>query len=313
MSAPKESMPADAPTKVDETEAPKGAAASSSSSSAFITAPPLIPVVAFGGRAGAGKDTAAAMMAEILAEEGAPFAHSKFATDLRWVLEIITGIPAAETTSAEDKARVVKLPGYTPADLIRRIRNAIVVTTGREPTEDAIDGVASVLTALPRGLVRSLGGTIAATEVGVITRVHIVEMTVGRLLQVLGTEAFRGHVGPDVWVESCHRRRAPGVTTIISDARFDNEVASVRAAGGVSVYIQRAVAHGGAGDGRDTAHASENADASLLALFDHTIVNDGTLEDLKLRLRAIWRSARAMRAVTPPPHVACFACSMLPA
>lgn len=62
-------------------------------------------------------------------------------------------------------------------------------------------------------------------------------MTPRRMWQTLGTEWGRMMVHPDLWVRSMMRRAPP--MCVISDVRFENEAAAIRAAGGVIVHIYR--------------------------------------------------------------------------
>lgn len=109
-------------------------------------------------------------------------------------------------------------------------------------------------------------------------------MTVGQMLQRLGTDAVRNNVHDRAWELALFQRFAPDDIVVISDVRFPNEEAAVRARAGVVVQVTRPDV---AGDdhglvGRDPNHASERAlDGSKP---DHLIVNDGTLEDLRDRV-----------------------------
>lgn len=109
-----------------------------------------------------------------------------------------------------------------------------------------------------------------------------------RILQRLGNGARTAH--PDVWVRHLFEREIPDhgplEHVVISDVRYPNELAAVRARGGVVVRIvrpglarwpwlrsplARRVLLG--------EHASEAAIDSLPV--DHEIVNDGTVADLQ--------------------------------
>lgn len=62
-------------------------------------------------------------------------------------------------------------------------------------------------------------------------------ITPRKMLQTLGTEWGRCMVHSDLWVRSMMRRAPP--MCVISDVRFENEAAAIRAAGGVIVHIYR--------------------------------------------------------------------------
>lgn len=105
---------------------------------------------------------------------------------------------------------------------------------------------------------------------------------VRRLLQMLGTEVGREMIDPDVWVNIAVRKiqalRAQGIPVVITAIRFENELEMIRRLGGTSIWIERP--ERGA-EGRTEAietHASETSVDS--ELFEHSILNDGTLDEL---------------------------------
>lgn len=62
-------------------------------------------------------------------------------------------------------------------------------------------------------------------------------------LQKIGTEMFRVHIRDDIWVKAletqvaaCH---AGGTPVVITDCRFANEVASIKAQGGMIIHVER--------------------------------------------------------------------------
>lgn len=93
-------------------------------------------------------------------------------------------------------------------------------------------------------------------------------------------DGLRQEVGPDVWTRPVEQaiRAAPGASFVISDCRYANEAALVRALGGVVVEVRRP----GVGPANETERAS-------LASFEPDLVveNDGTLEELGARLDAL--------------------------
>lgn len=102
------------------------------------------------------------------------------------------------------------------------------------------------------------------------------------LLQTLGTEWGRNTVRDDIWVQiamrqaaKCHQylRGAAGVA--ITDVRFENEVAAIKAAGGRIWRVTRG-ASSVVGDARQ--HSSEAGIPDILV--DEIIANRGTLVDL---------------------------------
>lgn len=272
-------------------------APSDSPSNPSIKAP---PIVAIGGEIGHGKDTVAQMIAEIASKEGITFEWSKFATDLRTAMAIITDIPAEETTSDEDKAKPIDHNMVRDRrDIKQRIRKAVEFATEKDPsgttTVRRIFGV----------IADDLEDTDDAVAAGISEPAAFKEMTVGRFLQVLGTDAFRDHVDKNVWVNSYHRRRARGGNkpTLTPDARFPNEVESVKTTGGVTVHVVRP-GYEGKKDGRDKAHASENKDDSFIKTFDIHILNNGSLDELRWGVQQAWpliKKIAAQRAGVAAP------------
>jgi hypothetical protein len=245
---------------------------------------PMRPIIGIRGDMGAGKDTLAAEICR-----GYPgYSVWKFAAALREAAQAVTGIPAEKLQSPEDKAVDLRLLGRVPAfELLARIGRAIEGVTGHRPEEGAGELMFGVLT----GLV--YWAPAKAEQVAL-------PMTVGRLLQVLGTECFRNLVGADVWVDALFRRwEAEGRPPIvIADTRFPNEAAAIRRRGGSVVLVRRGA--GGRTDGRSAAHASERAlDGDRP---DAVLENDGTVEDLRRAFEGQWPFllARACEAQGAP-------------
>jgi hypothetical protein len=243
---------------------------------------------------GHGKDSLAGFIAEIAAAGGIAYDYSKFATDLRKAVEIITDIPAEQTTSDADKAKMLPERAYEYSDLCRRITDAVYYATEKMPEDETVRAIISVLVGVPPEDIAELDKVFRMscaqhTQITIEVTLHLLPMTMGRFLQVLGTDCFRVHVDQNVWVDSFHRRRARGGNkpTLVSDTRFLNELSSVNTRGGVSIYISRP-AYTGRNDGRTTAHASENSSDQFISGFDIHVTNDGSLDDLRTKAKAIW-------------------------
>lgn len=97
-----------------------------------------------------------------------------------------------------------------------------------------------------------------------------------RLYQVMGTEVGRAW-DENFWIDRTLGAVEPGVHVVIADARFPNEGSAVQAAGGKVIRVNRP----GVGPLND--HPSETA--VDLITPDFTIENDGTLEDLAVKVR----------------------------
>lgn len=60
-------------------------------------------------------------------------------------------------------------------------------------------------------------------------------------LQLLGTEVFRTHFHPDIWINSLlyQLETQPNTLKVISDARFANEIDAIRSVGGILIRVDR--------------------------------------------------------------------------
>jgi hypothetical protein len=91
-------------------------------------------------------------------------------------------------------------------------------------------------------------------------------------MQTLGTEWGRDLIGSDLWVNATMARASQFGLVVISDCRFPNEAAAVKAQGGTIIRIHR---EGLTAD----SHPSEQLIESIPD--DFTINNDGTVADLQ--------------------------------
>lgn len=93
------------------------------------------------------------------------------------------------------------------------------------------------------------------------------------VLQTLGTEWGREHIGPDVWLQLASDALAVrGAGMIVADVRFGNEAAWIRQSGGLLIHLQRPGVPG------VRAHLSECGVARDVS--DPLIINDGSIEEL---------------------------------
>lgn len=93
---------------------------------------------------------------------------------------------------------------------------------------------------------------------------------VRRLLQRIGTEAVRDVIGQDTWVQIAERSMPADKNIVFTDSRFANEIAMIRAHGGIVIRIDRP------GNQPKQSHVSETYPFTP----DCTIINDGTIEEL---------------------------------
>lgn len=100
-----------------------------------------------------------------------------------------------------------------------------------------------------------------------------------QLLQRFGTEVGRAQFGEDFWVNQAMVKAAQCQHVVFTDCRFENEARAIRKAGGIVVRIVR--------DGVEAVNA-HISDAGLPGhLVNHTIFNDGLLEELWAKVRRL--------------------------
>lgn len=105
------------------------------------------------------------------------------------------------------------------------------------------------------------------------------DITVRKLLQILGTEMSRA-IHPDILVNiALENLEDSEMGKIITDVRFENEVKAVKKRGGVLIRIEREGVHQ---DGHSSETALDDFDD-----WDYKISNDGSLEDLREKLMNI--------------------------
>lgn len=95
---------------------------------------------------------------------------------------------------------------------------------------------------------------------------------VRRLMQRLGTDGVRKHIGQTTWLDIVERKilASPEISFLISDVRFANEARSIKSMGGIVVKLERD------GTGGDD-HISETIDGIQEDVF---YMNNGDLNDL---------------------------------
>lgn len=108
---------------------------------------------------------------------------------------------------------------------------------------------------------------------------------VRRLLQELGTRMRR--IDPNLWVTPVRRSilLSSNPLHVVTDVRFENEVAAVKEDGGFIVRVTRP------GLVNNDSHPSEQLYRTIEP--DYEIINDGSLEDLGLNVRVMLESAYA--------------------
>jgi hypothetical protein len=119
-----------------------------------------------------------------------------------------------------------------------------------------------------------------------------------RILQRMGTEVGRNIIGPPtIWIDRALAKcNDPDALYVFTNVRYPNEADAIRRAGGFIVEVERPGAP--TFDEDITNHSSDRALDGYN--WDYTIVNDGTLDDLRtkttemVRAYAQWSLARSI-------------------
>jgi len=110
-------------------------------------------------------------------------------------------------------------------------------------------------------------------------------------LQKLGTNACNNHLHANTWINALFMDYTPISKSVfagdtypkwlVTDVRFPQEVTAVKSRGGIVIRVQRP-----ATDNAGDTHASETALDDYKG-FDFYIINDGTLDELREKVRLI--------------------------
>lgn len=108
-------------------------------------------------------------------------------------------------------------------------------------------------------------------------------LSVRTMLQKVGTDAMRNQVDSDVWIKIAARRISQiplHKIVVIPDVRFENEMNFIRQNNGIVICVHRPVSSNCILEESIYQHISERGQL-MLPDCDHTLVNDGSLEDLQ--------------------------------
>jgi len=264
----------------------------------------LIMIISFSGRIGSGKDAAAQIVQEIYPEMN--WQIKGFADKLRQVASLLTGIPAEDMKRQEVKERILG----DEWSVFKCYFNYFGDDGKWINFEDVADVPDSSKTLV--GLLDNIASNWSSPEqidfpdwstkpFSVRSRI-----TLRTLLQKLGTQGIRDGVHPNSWVNAlmCDYKPIgahinnlmPGNVEMIgsefifsdkcrplmpnwlvTDCRYPNEVEAIKSRGGTCIRIVRP----------DNPYPQSNHESETA--IDHiemlTIINDGNLEQLKLRIR----------------------------
>lgn len=107
------------------------------------------------------------------------------------------------------------------------------------------------------------------------------------ILQKMGTECMRDGYDKNIWCSALQRHiinNAPGsnINWVVPDVRFENEAVLIKKMGGVVWRVDRPDLE----DMGIVGHASETAMDGYMG-WDRIITNDGTIEDMCLKIKQI--------------------------
>lgn len=107
-------------------------------------------------------------------------------------------------------------------------------------------------------------------------------VTPRRMMQTLGTDWGRQMIAADLWVRAWKGRAlstlGDGCSIVVDDLRFWDEAQVVKDFGGVVVRVLRP-------DGASSSFSGHASEGGLeFWPFDHTIVNDGSIDDLQQQI-----------------------------
>jgi hypothetical protein len=105
---------------------------------------------------------------------------------------------------------------------------------------------------------------------------------VRRFLQDLGVAA-RTVFGEDFWIDRWAEHPGSPLDVVVCDVRFGNEFERLRESGAILIKIER--------PGYGATNSSHISERDLVdAVWDHTVVNDGSIEDLHRKVTALYAS-----------------------
>lgn len=115
-------------------------------------------------------------------------------------------------------------------------------------------------------------------------------MTIGQMLQKIGTDVFRDHFDREIWIKALFadydQFEHSNSIWIITDVRFLNEVQKIKELDGILIKVNRFEKNIDEFSKRDKQHASE-IELDDCQDFDFVIDNNSTLEDLEENVKQI--------------------------
>ena len=134
-------------------------------------------------------------------------------------------------------------------------------------------------------------------------KLGIENLTPRYVLQYFGTDLFRNHFHPDIWVIAVERQLSKYTNCVITDCRFPNEIAMLRTAGATIIKVTRGELPSwyepyasGKTEKPDGIHPSEYM--WIRESFDYELENNSTIEDLELRVNGILANGSGTNSTT---------------
>jgi dephospho-CoA kinase len=274
-------------------------------------------IIGISGKIGSGKDTVGKIIQYLTAEDKSPICiekltsgqeikgyHNsiweikKFAAKLKQIVSVLTGIPVEDLEKEEVKNTV--LEGWNVYELISN--DAAYLNLN----------VRKIFATREEGL-HWINNLVHISEKSHLNYgLKETELTVRYLLQLVGTDAMRNIIHPNIWVNALYSEykdrdaQADGLIHekygeinvaivpnpmmwpeffpkwVITDVRFPNELEAVKRYNGISIRVARY-------SNKTSNHISETALDS--ATFDYYIDNSGSIENLIDKVREILKHA----------------------
>lgn len=188
------------------------------------------------------------------------------------ILGLKGGLGSGKGTASKMMATYLKEKGYKPYYRIfaGKLKEVTSVLTGipltHETDNDFEDGIKDYTQEQKNIYIEEFG------------------MTLGQMLQKIGTEVFRDNFDIDTWIKAIFREfdaiEDDKVVWIVSDTRFINEVESIKDRGGLVFNIDGEGGKGNENSQRDLNHRSETS-LDDYDDYDYTIENKAGLDEFQ--------------------------------
>ena len=219
---------------------------------------------------GCGKDTVADMIMEELQKKSIRSIRKRFATALKQTVSEYTGIPGEILETVEGKNIVLdstKLIPITPLMVEKTMNDYVDTTQQIKPFVIFTLAIYGLKCHLTEVFGKSIDGR-----------------TVGQVLQLLGTR-IRGVLGGNAFVDAVFNPLHKYDIVVISDVRYKQENEAVKNRDGIVVFVKGGATDAAKMAGRSLQHSSERDLDGVPA--DFTIENNGTLEELKEKVKVL--------------------------